>query len=528
MRAVKAIEQRRARRDVVAPQETHAEAPRATIDAFAVASAAPPDQLARFDGAVGEVHAALARADGQGGRAVQLRGATCLDGAAVHATARRGTRGSGGALPHQERIQRAFGRHALGSVRAHVGGQARAAVEHMGAEAFAMGDAVAFRSAPSLHMAAHEAAHVIQQRAGVALGDGVGRPGDRYEQHADRVADAVVAGRSAEPLIDQMTGGRGASAASHGVQFGGQGKAPAGPTGGAPSKKQADTWAKLSKQAFNRRTWCNELSAAYGFSLATAGLVVTAIESSAGLWLKAQNLTLAHALAVVISDAAMKYPRAPWLVDAQIAKIAQWARRFGSMATFVTKYATVIKLLGGLVGAVGLAVDVAGVIGGTDGVVAKINAANQSFADAKKAKADLKKLKATDAWIQAQLAKQVDNDLKSGDEASKGTPRALVQGIYKLRTAIDTTTVNTFEMVKEIVNYVHGLIGAASGAAQLVSLVSPATMATLGVVATVVSIVNYLVQNLKISAMRLDEARELLTSIHFKGTGLVTTVAKAL
>lgn len=69
-----------------------------------------------------------------------------------------------------------------------------------------MGEHVAFAGTPSLHTSAHEAAHVVQQRAGVHLKSGVGAAGDRYEQHADRVADAVVQGRSSEALLDEVAG----------------------------------------------------------------------------------------------------------------------------------------------------------------------------------------------------------------------------------------------------------------------------------------------------------------------------------
>ena len=135
------------------------------------------------------------------------------DSEAVHAAAERGTSGPGGALPHQDRIQRAFGRHDVGGVRAHVGGAAAEGAEAMGASAFATGNDVAFADAPDLHTAAHEAAHVVQQRGGVQLKGGVGATGDAYEQHADAVADAVVAGESAQGLLDQMApsgGGGGA------------------------------------------------------------------------------------------------------------------------------------------------------------------------------------------------------------------------------------------------------------------------------------------------------------------------------
>src|SRR5262249_26051004 len=75
----------------------------------------------------------------------------------------------------------------------------------IGAQAYAKGSRVAFRSSPDLHTAAHEAAHVVQQQAGVHLKGGVGEAGDRHEQHADAVADAVVAGRSAAPLLAEYS-----------------------------------------------------------------------------------------------------------------------------------------------------------------------------------------------------------------------------------------------------------------------------------------------------------------------------------
>ena len=92
-------------------------------------------------------------------------------------------------------------------IYAHTGAAAQEASAAMGAEAYASGNHIAFGSAPDLHTAAHEAAHVVQQKAGVSLSGGVGQVGDKYEQHADQVADAVVQGKSAEPILNQMTGG---------------------------------------------------------------------------------------------------------------------------------------------------------------------------------------------------------------------------------------------------------------------------------------------------------------------------------
>jgi hypothetical protein len=130
-----------------------------------------------------------------------------LEGSNAQAVAAGGVEGAGGALPHADAIQASFGRHDVSGIQSHVGGAAATASSALGAEAYATGNSVAFGSSPSLHTAAHEAAHVVQQRAGVSLKGGVGEAGDAYEQHADRVADAVVAGRSAEALLDAAPGG---------------------------------------------------------------------------------------------------------------------------------------------------------------------------------------------------------------------------------------------------------------------------------------------------------------------------------
>jgi hypothetical protein len=121
--------------------------------------------------------------------------------------AAEGVRGSGQPLPYLQHIQKAFGQHDVSAVRSFTGDEASVASRRIGAEAYTMGPRVAFRDAnPSLHTVAHEAAHVIQQRAGVQLKGGVGQQGDVYERHADAVADAVVSGRSAEPLLSQGPG----------------------------------------------------------------------------------------------------------------------------------------------------------------------------------------------------------------------------------------------------------------------------------------------------------------------------------
>ena len=132
----------------------------------------------------------------------------------VHAAAARGTSTAAGQLPHFEQIQRSFGRHDISGVQAHVGADAAASAQEMGAAAYATGNHVVLGAGTDLHTVAHEAAHVVQQRGGVQLKGSVGQVGDAYEQHADAVADLVVQGRSAEALLDQHSGGSGTGAAS--------------------------------------------------------------------------------------------------------------------------------------------------------------------------------------------------------------------------------------------------------------------------------------------------------------------------
>ena len=139
---------------------------------------------------------------------VQLRAAgTPLRPVNALAIAAEGVAAASAPLPFREQIQRAFGRHDVSGVRAEIGGRAARATALLGARAYASADRVAFAGAPDLHTAAHEAAHVVQQRVGVQLSDGIGRDGDDYERAADAVADAVVAGRSAEVLLDRAPSG---------------------------------------------------------------------------------------------------------------------------------------------------------------------------------------------------------------------------------------------------------------------------------------------------------------------------------
>ncbi len=139
-----------------------------------------------------------------GAAAVQCRiggtGAGRDDPEHLHTAAARGVESATAEFPHRHRIEALFGRPV--TARAALGGEARPACDALGAIAYARGDRVAFASAqPDLHVAAHEAAHTLQQRGGVQLAGGLGRPGDHYEQLADQAADRVVRGQSAAELF---------------------------------------------------------------------------------------------------------------------------------------------------------------------------------------------------------------------------------------------------------------------------------------------------------------------------------------
>ena len=122
----------------------------------------------------------------------------------VRTVAIGGLGGGGASLPHAATIQSAFGHHDVRGVRAHLNASASAACATLSAEAYTRGEHIAFAGAPSLRISAHEASHVVQQRHGAVPRGGVGAPGDRFERHADAVADRVARGQSAEALMDRM------------------------------------------------------------------------------------------------------------------------------------------------------------------------------------------------------------------------------------------------------------------------------------------------------------------------------------
>ena len=120
----------------------------------------------------------------------------------VRDVAARGFSGTAAPIPHIERLQPVFGDHDLRAIRSYSDQSAQRASNAIDAAAYTMDTRVAFREpSPNLRTAAHEAAHAVQQSSGIQLFGGVGRDGDRFELQAEAVADAVVSGRSAAPLL---------------------------------------------------------------------------------------------------------------------------------------------------------------------------------------------------------------------------------------------------------------------------------------------------------------------------------------
>ncbi|HEY0993671.1 MAG TPA: DUF4157 domain-containing protein [Kofleriaceae bacterium] len=158
----------------------------------------------------------------------------------MQAAAERGIAGGSHPLPYVDAIQPLFGGHDLGAIQAHTDGHAAAGARDMGAAAFAAGNHVAFAGTPDVHTAAHEAAHVVQQRAGVQLKSGVGEAGDAYERNADAVADRVVQGRSAADLLPPPQAG-GTGGAEPGVQ-----RQSGDPEMSAAAVQAALAWARTS------------------------------------------------------------------------------------------------------------------------------------------------------------------------------------------------------------------------------------------------------------------------------------------
>jgi hypothetical protein len=173
----------------------------------------------------------------------------------VHSLARRGSSGGTARLQYFDVIQRSFGHHDLSGLVAHLDGEV---AQEMGAEAFTFGRHVVLGAGASLSTEAHEAAHYIEQLHGkVQLASGIGAEGDIYEQHANEVAALVVAGKSAEALLDEYVG--------HQSGTGNLVAAAAGPVQRKPSDLSVAAAGQVPKKLDNARGFERKLGvAAFG------------------------------------------------------------------------------------------------------------------------------------------------------------------------------------------------------------------------------------------------------------------------
>lgn len=123
---------------------------------------------------------------------------------------------AGSTLPHQERLQPLFGHHDLSTIRAHTNSASQQATRNAGANGLATGSDVAFAAEPDVALAAHEAAHIIQQRGGASPSGGVGDSGDTWEKNAEEVAELASRGESVEHLLDPFARSGGSNTAATG------------------------------------------------------------------------------------------------------------------------------------------------------------------------------------------------------------------------------------------------------------------------------------------------------------------------
>jgi hypothetical protein len=88
--------------------------------------------------------------------------------------------------------------HDFSTVRVHADRQAAESARSVNALAYTVGSEIAFgpgryapESSAGRQLLAHELTHVVQQRAGVHLKDGIGQAGDAYEMQADAIAASM-------------------------------------------------------------------------------------------------------------------------------------------------------------------------------------------------------------------------------------------------------------------------------------------------------------------------------------------------
>jgi hypothetical protein len=109
------------------------------------------------------------------------------------AIASAGTSEAGSPVPFKEEMEHTFGID-FSHVTAHTGTAAKEACKALGAEAYTVGNNIAFRrSVPDKGTVAHELTHIIQQRSGITT-KRITAPSDESEKVAERVEKLVNIG----------------------------------------------------------------------------------------------------------------------------------------------------------------------------------------------------------------------------------------------------------------------------------------------------------------------------------------------
>ena len=189
-----------------------------------------------------------------------------------------GVASTGAPLPAAERahFEAALGTD-LRQVRLHTTAAAAQAAGALEARAFTAGTDIYFQqgeyapgSAGGRRLLAHELVHVVQQRAGVQLANGIGQTGDPYEQQADSVADAISNGRRVRPLMRPAIGradARKAPQAAPVVQRDGKGEHAAETKGQFAQRVWNRAAERLTKNIAVLDEWSTYVKAMEGFQL---------------------------------------------------------------------------------------------------------------------------------------------------------------------------------------------------------------------------------------------------------------------
>lgn len=109
-------------------------------------------------------------------------------------------------------MEGSFG-ESFSTVRFHTGPQANALAASLGAQAFTIGNNIAFaegkyqpHTTEGKKLIIHELTHVIQQRQGLSgeiMRDGIGQPGDKYEMEANQMAEQMSSQHHSRSTISQ-------------------------------------------------------------------------------------------------------------------------------------------------------------------------------------------------------------------------------------------------------------------------------------------------------------------------------------